>query len=87
MMHRNRIRWPRNSVSEVIRPVLVMVGLMATAQPAIAAGPGVFSIRDYGAVGDGKTLDTMAINKAIEACAAAGMAYISEVRRTGPVGT
>jgi len=71
-MHRNSICWPRDDLSEVIRPVLVMVGLMATVQPAIAARPGVFSIRDFGAVGDGETLDTMAINKAIEACAVAG---------------
>ncbi len=44
---------------------------MAAAQ-AVAATSGVFSIRDYGATGDGKTLDSAAINKAIEACAAAG---------------
>ena len=71
-MHRNRIYWSRDGVCEVIRPALVIVGLMATAQTAISAKPGVFSIRDFGALGDGATLDTMAINKAIKACAAAG---------------
>jgi polygalacturonase len=32
----------------------------------------VFNVRDYGATGDSKTLDSPAFNKAIEACAAAG---------------
>ena len=34
--------------------------------------PGVFDIRTYGAVGDGKSIDSPAINKAIEAASEAG---------------
>jgi hypothetical protein len=45
---------------------------MAATQAAVAATPGVYSVRDYGAVGDGNKLDTAGINRAIEACAAAG---------------
>jgi len=33
---------------------------------------GIFDVRMYGATGDGKTLDTAAVNRAIEAAAAAG---------------
>jgi polygalacturonase len=65
------------------RAVLRMSGLGVTAlglagAPALAAAPrrGVaklfFDVRDFGAAGDGKTLDTPAINRAIEAAAAAG---------------
>ena len=36
------------------------------------AYPGVYDVRGFGAKGDGKTIDTPAINKAIEAAAAAG---------------
>ena len=38
----------------------------------ISSTPHLFDIRTYGAVGDGKTVDSPAINKAIEAAAAAG---------------
>jgi len=44
--------------------------LAADAAPAPAAG--IHNVRDYGAVGDAKTLDTPAINRAIAAAAAAG---------------
>ncbi|HET7625011.1 MAG TPA: glycosyl hydrolase family 28-related protein, partial [Verrucomicrobiae bacterium] len=33
---------------------------------------GFFNVRNFGATGDGKTLDSPALNKAIEACAEAG---------------
>jgi polygalacturonase len=51
--------------------VLTMAWL-AGMEEAVGAERGVFDIRDFGAVGDGKTLDTAAINKAVAACAAAG---------------
>src|SRR5260370_10564261 len=40
--------------------------------PNTSAAQGIFDIRNYGAVGDGKAVDSPAINKAIEAAAAAG---------------
>jgi len=72
MMHRNYICRPRGRVPKAIWLVLVAAACVATTQAAVAVTPGVFSVRDYGAIGDGKTLDTAGINKAIEACAAAG---------------
>jgi len=53
-----------------------LVSLAASAQEgtnANAGAPqGVFDVRKHGATGDGKTLDTQAVNRAIEAAAAAG---------------
>jgi polygalacturonase len=64
---------------------LSSMGLAAsavTAVPALAAAPkkaspvamtpAYFDVRNFGATGDGKTIDTPAINRAIEAAAAAG---------------
>jgi polygalacturonase len=44
----------------------------STKPSGTAAAQNVFDIRTYGAVGDGKTVDSPAINKAIEAAVAAG---------------
>ncbi|MEO6817911.1 MAG: glycosyl hydrolase family 28-related protein, partial [Edaphobacter sp.] len=49
------------------------VPVYASTTPSAQAGASnIFDIRTYGAVGDGKIVDTAAINKAIEAAAAVG---------------
>ena len=40
--------------------------------PATTAVMGIFDVRKFGAKGDGKTLDTDAVNRTIDAAAAAG---------------
>ena len=56
------------------RGILLMLGLYWLAMP-LGAAP--FSVRDYGAKGDGKALDSAAINRAIAAAAAAGGGTVS----------
>jgi polygalacturonase len=59
----------------VAAAAIPMASLAASAQEAagIATGAsGIFDVRKYGAKGDGKTLDTDAVNRSIEAAAAAG---------------
>jgi polygalacturonase len=52
-------------------------GHAAYAAASSPAGEAVFNVRAYGAKGDGKTVDTPAINRAIEAVAAAGGGTLS----------
>jgi polygalacturonase len=44
----------------------------ASAQDAVPSSTGIFDVRKYGATGDGKTVDSDAVNHAIEAAAAVG---------------
>jgi polygalacturonase len=50
------------------------VSIASSAQDGVATVPmdGIFNVRKFGAAADGKTLDTKAINSAIEAAAGAG---------------
>src|ERR1700760_1505747 len=50
-------------------------------------GQDVFNVRSYGARGDGKTLDTKAIDKAIAACVKAGGGTVLVPAGTFVVGT
>jgi len=60
------------AAAAVIGSTLAMVGEPTDARAGGTETPGVFSVRKYGAVGDGKAIDTAAINQAIGACAKAG---------------
>ena len=46
--------------------------LLFVANLALANEPSYFNVKDYGATGNGKTLETKAINNAIDACAKSG---------------
>jgi polygalacturonase len=50
----------------------ITVSVLASAAHAQATSPQVYDVRAFGAKGDGKTLDSPAINAAIEAAAGAG---------------
>jgi len=53
---------------QILAALLCTCGVLSAAEPAVNS----FNVRDYGAVGDGKNLDSPAIDKAIAAAADAG---------------
>lgn len=67
MTRNNCVRRPLRAILQIGWVSLLAMNFARTAHSA-----GVFNIRDSGAVGDGATLDTPGINKAIETCAASG---------------
>ena len=51
---------------------MALIAALAVAAAAAIAQPGHYLITDYGAVADGATLNTSAIQRAVDAAAAAG---------------
>ncbi len=51
---------------------IIMPPAEATPVAASPSGKTIYNVREYGATGDGKTLDSPAINRAIETCTKAG---------------
>src|SRR5215204_1838589 len=63
-------------LSVTVAIILVFSGVLDKASRAVSAQArtqyAFFNVRDFGAKGDGKTLDSPAINKTVEAAAKAG---------------
>src|SRR5437870_5268906 len=58
-------------IATLVTPAMLSRGARSAIAPMPGAGP-VFDVRGFGAVGDGKTMDSPAINRAIEAAGAKG---------------
>jgi hypothetical protein len=59
-------------LSRMVPIAVVGCAAVITISGLCHAANGAFDVRDYGATGDGKKVDTAAINKAVKACANAG---------------
>src|SRR5262245_63488884 len=60
-------------MSALLVPAMLSPGVRRTIAQIPSAGAGiVFDVRSFGAVGDGRTIDSPAINRAIEAAGAKG---------------
>jgi len=74
---RELVTWAGGSLAAAAIPTVAGAGashapMAGQSQGASATTPFAFNVRNFGATGDGKTLDSPAINRAIEAAAAAG---------------
>jgi polygalacturonase len=59
-------------MNATIRLFTFFTGAAFMLSSSFAANSSTFNVRDYGAMGDGKSLDTATINKSIEACSTSG---------------
>ncbi|HUX44849.1 MAG TPA: glycoside hydrolase family 28 protein [Terracidiphilus sp.] len=73
MQRRDLLKAATSGVAMVATPLLASAAVQeAHAQAAGSHAPDAYNVRTFGATGDGTTLDTAAINRAIDAVAAAG---------------
>jgi len=71
-LRRDFLRTGGMGVAAAAMPTASLAASAQEVQAVAPRAPGVFDVRKYGAKGDGKTLDTDAVNRTIEAAAAAG---------------
>ena len=71
-MRRDFLRTGGLGAAAVAIPTAAVAAITQQGAALSAPSQGIFDVRTFGAVGDGKTLDTTAVNHAIEAAATAG---------------
>ena len=71
-MRRDFLRTSSIGIAASALPAISVAGKSKENLAAVAVSPGIFDVRKFGAAGDGKSLDTEAINRAIAAAESAG---------------